>query len=173
LGPQIQTLLDARKILGTRSDGYRRVFVLAVPAKCRHGGASLHDYWRKNRLAVQIVAVTAIFELFDAAADFEMQLRCHGDIAIVEQAVNVAAQQQTVAGLADPAADTKVDGRVRCSAWLGDIGGVLNNSVDGQQLFEKSRGHWIKLTHSAQCLPIEVAGSGNAQGRTWVRRCEK
>lgn len=47
---------------------------------------------------VVAVVVAAIFEfLLDAAADFDMHIRGDGDVAFVEQGVEIAAEEQAIA----------------------------------------------------------------------------
>ena len=54
---------------------------------------------RDDLLPVQLVVVPAVLELLaDAAADFEAEVGGDGDVAGVEEAVDVAAQEEAVAG---------------------------------------------------------------------------
>jgi len=53
--------------------------------------------WRANPSTVKRVVIPAVLELFlDATADLKMETRRHGHITGIEQAVDVASQQESV-----------------------------------------------------------------------------
>ena len=56
--------------------------------------------WSVDGLSVQGIVVLAVFELsLDALADLKVKVGRHSHVAGVEEAVDVSAQQQAVAGL--------------------------------------------------------------------------
>jgi hypothetical protein len=91
---------------------------LCQASACR-SGTEVRAVGRLNELAVQGVVVAAVLELLaDAAADLEAQVRGDRHVAGVEQAVDVASEQQAVLGrvlaaLAVGADVRRVQGRQR------------------------------------------------------------
>ncbi len=74
--------------------------LLVMPAKGPHVRTLAGITRDGDLLTMQLVVVPAVVELLpDPATHLEVQAGGHGDIARIEQAVNIASQQQAIAGL--------------------------------------------------------------------------
>jgi hypothetical protein len=68
-----------------------------MPAQRIRIEASQGVFRHEDRLPVQFIVVPPVVELFlDAAANLEAQIRRHGHVACIEQAVDVAPKQKSV-----------------------------------------------------------------------------
>ena len=68
-----------------------------VPAQCLGIRASRYVLRREDRPPVQFIVVPAVIELLlDAAAHFEAKIGRDGDIARIEQAMDVAPKQESI-----------------------------------------------------------------------------
>src|SRR5262249_6858399 len=73
------------------------VAMFVMPAQCSRVGPLLRPRGYADRLSVQGVVMPTIFELLlDAAAGLEMQVRSHGHISCIEEAMEVAPEKQAV-----------------------------------------------------------------------------